>query len=153
MNIVDIVMIVTLIMTFLIMVSTVYLSRRKKTPLEDVDNQIAIAVKLRNTWLGSSIAFLIAYYWFVLMSILSTLIVLYLGCFENTSLFEIKARLILYSAMSLFTTICPYVVNFLKISRKYRLAFCTLEEQLLMKNDLGNAIIEGEKIIVSAFDE
>ena len=25
--------------------------------------------------------------------------------------------------------------------------------QLLMKNDLGNAIIEGEKIIVSAFDE
>lgn len=146
------VMCVTLALTIVILFLTILLSKRKQV-ISTNDNLIKIANKLRNTWLGSSIAFLIAQYWCVLISILSTLIVLYLGCFEDTTLVVIKARLILYSALSLFATICPYVVNFSKWSKKYRLAFFELEKQLLSSNDLGKAIVEGEKIINEAFEE
>ena len=152
MKITDMVMCVTLALTIVILFLTILLSKRKQV-ISTNDNLIKIANKLRNTWLGSSIAFLIAQYWCVLISILSTLIVLYLGCFEDTTLVVIKARLILYSALSLFATICPYVVNFSKWSKKYRLAFFELEKQLLSSNDLGKAIVEGEKIINEAFEE
>ena len=152
MNVTDWVMIITLVLTVLILFLTVFISGRKHL-VSNNDDLVEIAMKLRNTWLGSSIAFLIVHYWCVLISILSTLVVLYLGCFEDTTLVEIKARLILYSALSLFATICPYVVNFMKLSKKYRLAFCKIEEQLLNKNDIGKAIIEGEKIILSGFED
>jgi len=152
MNIVDIVMIVTLILTIFILVLTVFLAKRRCI-ISSTDELLKITTKLRNTWLGSSIAFLIVHYWCILISILSTLVVLYLGCFEDTTLIGIKARLILYSVLSLFATICPYVVNFLKISKKYREAFIKIEAQLLISNDLGRAIVEGENIISSAFNE
>ena len=152
MKITDIVMCVTLALTIVILFLTILLSKRKRLVSTD-DDMIKLANKLRNNWLGSSIAFLIAQYWCVLISILSTLVVLYLGCFEDTTLVEIKARLILYSALSLFATICPYVVNFSKWSKKYRSAFYELEKQLLSSNDLGKAIAEGERIINQAFDE
>ena len=152
MKITDIVMCVTLALTIVILFLTILLSKRKRLVSTD-DDMIKLANKLRNNWLGSSIAFLIAQYWCVLISILSTLVVLYLGCFEDTTLVEIKARLILYSALSLFATICPYVVNFSKWSKKYRSAFYELEKQLLSSNGLGKAIVEGERIINQAFDE
>ncbi len=152
MNIVDIVMIATLGLTVFILFFTIILAKRRCV-ISSEDNFKKIATKLRNTWLGSSIAFVIVHYWCILISILSTLVVLYLGCFENTTLNEIKARLILYSVLSLFATICPYVVNFLKISKKYREAYIKVEEKLLITSDLGKAIVEGENIISSAFDE
>ncbi len=152
MKITDIVMCVTIALTIVILFLTILLSKRKHLVSTD-ENMIKMANKLRNNWLASGIAFLIAQYWCVLISILSTLVVLYLGCFEDTTLVEIKARLILYSALSLFATICPYVVNFSKWSKKYRLAFYELEKQLLSSNDLGKAIVEGERIINQAFTE
>ena len=151
MHIVDKVMIGVMILSAVILFVCVFLSRRGKMINED--EYIKLGRKMRNRWLGSSLACLIVYYWCILISLLSTLIVLYLGCFENTGLTAIKGRMIIYSAFSLFTTVCPYVVNFLKLSKKYRSAFCIIEEQLLTQGDIGKAIIEGEKIISSAFED
>ncbi len=151
MHIVDITMIAVMLLAAVILVVCVLLSKRGKMTEEDA--YIKLGRKMRNRWLGSSLACLIVYYWCVLISLLSTLIVLYLGCFEDTGLTAIKGRMILYSAFSLFTTVCPYVVNFLKLSKKYRAAFCVVEEQLLTQGNIGEAIIAGEKIISTAFDE
>lgn len=79
------------------------------------------------------------------MSILSTLIVLYIGCFEDTGITTIKARVILYSVLSLFTTIAPYVVNLLKLSKIYRKAFYVIETALLEKTSYAKAYKECEK--------
>ena len=80
MNITDIVMSVTLVLTIIILFSTILLAKRRRL-ISTNDDLIKIATKIRNTWLGCSIAFLIAHYWCILISILSTLVVLYLGCF------------------------------------------------------------------------
>lgn len=151
MHIVDKTMVAVMILTVIIMASTILLSRRGK--MSDENEYTKLGRKFRNNWLGSSLACLIVYYWCVLISLLSTMIVLYLGCFEDTGLAAIKGRIILYSVFSLFTTVCPYVVNFLKLSKKYRAAFCIIEEQLMKQGDIGKAIIEGEKIISTAFDD
>ncbi len=151
MHIVDIVMIAVICLTASIIALTVLLSCRWK--MGDEDTIARLGRRLRNKWVGSCIAFLIVYYWCVLISILSTLIVLYLGCFEDATTTAIKGRLIMYSAFSLFTSVCPYVVNFQKISRKYRKAFCIIDAQLLQQQGIVEAINLGEEIISSAFDE
>ena len=112
-----------------------------------------IAVKLRNMWLFSSIAFIIVYYWCVLYSILSTLIVVYLSCYSGDSIAESAPRIILLSTVSLFTTICPYVINLVKMSKKYRAAFYCVEKALINNSGINEAIIEGEDLISSAFDD
>lgn len=151
MHIVDKVMIGVMLLSVVILVVCILLSGRGKMANEDEITKLGR--KLRNRWLGSSLACLIVYYWCVLISLLSTMIVLYLGCFEDTGLTAIKGRMILYSAFSLFTTVCPYVINFIKLSKKFRSAFCIVEEQLLTQGNVGSAIIAGEEIIATAFEE
>ncbi len=112
-----------------------------------------LAVKQRNCFLRSSLTFQFIHYWCILTSILSTLIVLYIGCFEDTNEKSIKARMILYSALSLFTTIAPYAVQLLKISKKYREAYCVIQEALLDGDQYASAHKESETLIASGLFE
>jgi hypothetical protein len=156
MLLVDRIMIYTLLLTVVVVILTTIVSRRsyKKYGInQKTEIDKAIAVRLRNSWLSSSIILVEIYYSCILISILSTLIVLHLGCFESTTDFAIKARLILYSISSLFTTICPYVVNFQKISNKYRQSFMLIEESLLASTSYGDAINKGEKLISEGLHE
>lgn len=156
MLLVDWIMICTLLLTVVVVILTTIVSRRSYKRYgvnKKIEIEKAIAVRLRNSWLSSSIILVIIYYSCILISILSTLIVLHLGCFENTKEFLIKARLILYSISSLFTTICPYVVNFQKLSKKYREAFMSIEEALLVSTSYSDAIKKGEDLIFEGLHE
>ena len=159
---VDIIMLGSLILFVILLISMPALSWRP-VRCYGVTNrrqeaEKTIAITLRNAWLFSSIAFKVVYYWCILNSILSTLIVLHLGCFDMASgsslpEIDIRGRLILYSAVSLFTTICPYVINFQKLSKKYRNAFNSIELSLLSNSPYCEAIKEGENQISVALDE
>ena len=119
-----------LVILFLSVGIFVAVTQTSKMPQKLYNNaQIAdlkIAIKLRNAWLVSSIICLTVHYFCILYSILSTLIVLYLSCFEDATQSTIKARLILYSALSLFTNVLPYILNLKKLSTKYRQAYISI---------------------------
>ena len=66
---------------------------------------------------------------------------------ENMELPEMQARIFFYSVISLFSSICPYIVNLQEVSKAYRKAYRILDEALLLNKDLTSAIIDGEKII------
>lgn len=112
-----------------------------------------LAVKQRNCFLRSSLIFRFILYWCILTSLLSTLIVLYIGCFEDTNATRIKARMILYSALSLFTTIAPYVVNLLKLSNRFREAYCVIHEELLEGDKYSGALKKCEELITSGLSD
>lgn len=148
---VDWIVVAAMALSIIILVGTnIDATRGKKYYPDNVD---PMALRQRNCYLHSSIIFAFMHYWCILFSILSTLIVLYIGCYEETNLFSIKNRIILYSSLSLFTTICPYVVNLIKISRKYRLAFNIIEGALLGNGDYADALKKGEQLITDGFED
>lgn len=118
------------------------------------ENKASIyAIKLRNSWLCSSIVCLFIHYWCILYSILLTLIVLYLSCFETTSQNEIKVRVVLYSALSLFTNVLPYVINLKKLSSKYRSAYMSILPMTIEDPTLAKVVATAEVEISQAFIE
>ena len=148
---VDWIMAVSFMVSIVLLVYIAIVSRRNEKFYSDKATKLA--VRQRNGYICSSAVFAFIHYWCILTSILSTLIVLYIGCFEDTNEQNIKVRMILYSALSLFTTICPYVVNLLKISRKYRKAFCIIETAILKDGDCGSALADCEKVIAEGFED
>ena len=148
---VDWIMVIASLASVALLIQIVVTSRRSRKFYKADANRLAI--RQRNGYICSSVVYAFIHYWCILFSILSTLIVLYVGCFEDTSEAGIKARMILYSALSLFTTICPYVVNLLKISRKYRSAFLIMDEALNKETSYADALCQCEKIISSGFDD
>jgi hypothetical protein len=129
------------------------LAARKPKKICGSENREPIyANKLANRWLCSSTVCLFLYYWCILYSILLTLIVLHLSCFE-TSTDQIKARIALYSALSLFTNILPYVINLKKMSSKYRSAYMSLLPMTIEDSTLARVVVTAEINISQAFDE
>ena len=150
---VDWVVVIVIIISFVVFGISLCLSRMPDTAFgTDNNERLKDAVKVRNNWIGSNIAFLFFHYWCILFSILATIIVLYLSCFEQSNN-DVKARIMIYSALSLFTSILPYVVKMEKISKKYRMAYVTLLKEILGNDSISKAIISGEKEINKGFDE
>lgn len=117
---------------------------------EEEDIKRKEAFEKRKIWIRSSIIWLSIYYWLILNSILTTLLVLYISCYENMGVNEMQARVFFYSVISLFSSICPYVVNLQEISKAYRKAYRVLDKALVLNENLAEALVEGEKIIYSA---
>lgn len=109
-----------------------------------------IAIKKRNIWIRTSIIWHSLYYWSTLNSILSTLIVLYISCYGNMQDNGMRIRVFVYSALSLFSSICPFVVNLGNVARAYRTAYNLVDKALSMDGNLGEAVSKGEDIITSA---
>ena len=109
-----------------------------------------LAVSKRNIWIRSSVIWMSLYYWLVLNSILTTLIVLYISCYEDMGDTGMRIRVFAYSAISLFSSICPYIVNMLDVSKAYRAAFRVVDNIILSDGDLREAIRKGEEIIDGA---
>ena len=140
--------------SIIILVVVTFFSRMSTKPYRKENKLIADAIKLRNSWLSSSIICLFMHYWCILFSILLPLIVLYLSCFEDATSEEIKVRLVLYSALSLFINVLPYVINLKKISTKYRDAYLALVpalNTLTCHPSLADAVEKGEQEIDQAF--
>lgn len=148
---VDWIMVIATIGSFVLLAYIIIVSRRSGKYYDDKNAKLAI--RQRNGYVCSSTVFAFIHYWCILMSILSTLMVLYIGCFEDVGEPNIKARMILYSALALFTNVCPFVVNLLKISRKYRQAFIIIEKALVENDKYGEALAECEKMIAGGFDD
>lgn len=110
------------------------------------------AIKKRNNWLKSSIISIGFYYWCILCSIFSTLIVLHIGCYGNMQNPDDKIKLVLLSIVSIFTNVCPYIIDLKKMSKAYRKAFCIIEEAILKDKGLEDAITKGEEEISIVFD-
>lgn len=151
MRLVDWIMAGEIIGSLLILAVITCVSRRPRNYYgKDADK---LAVRQRNGYVCGAVVFAFIHYWYILTSILSTLIVLYIGVFEETGTTDIKARIVLYSVLSLFTTICPFVVNLLKISKKKREAFRIIEGELLKETKFGEALMRCESIIAEGFDD
>lgn len=148
-------MLAMVVFSIIILFVVTFVSRMSNKPYRKENRDIANAIKLRNSWLSSSIVCLFTHYWCILFSILLTLVVLYLSCFEDTNSNQIKVRLVLYSALSLFINILPYVINLKKISAKYRGAYLALVPSLnaLTCQPFANAIEKGEGEIDQAFTD
>lgn len=82
---------------------------------------------------------------------MTTLIVLYISCYENMQDVEMQVRVFAYSAISLFLSISPYVFNLLGLAKAYRKAFRVLDYAITTNGDIGNAMKEGEEIIDGGF--
>ena len=117
------------------------------------DSVTKLAVKQRNLILCSSLVFRFIHYWCILTSLFSTIIVVYIGCYEEIGEQSTITRIILYSALSLFTTIAPYVVNLLKLANKFREAYFIIEEALLKECKFGDSMIESEKLITDGLKD
>lgn len=119
-----------------------------KYPTDNIEDKSKImAIKKRNIWIRTSVIWLALYYWLVLNSVLTTLIVLYISCYRDMTLESMQIRVFMYSALSLFSAICPYIVNMLDVSKAYRSAFRGLDNAINLKGDLAKAICEGEEMI------
>ena len=110
------------------------------------------AIKKRNSWLKSSIISIGFYYWCILCSIFSTLLVLHIGCYGDMQESYDKIRLVLLSVVSIFTNVCPYMIDLKKMSKAYRKAFCIIEEAILKNKGLVEAMAEGEQEISIVFE-
>ncbi len=111
---------------------------------------VRLAIIRRNIWLKTSIIWMCLYYWLVLNSILTTLIVLYVSCYEDMNLRDMKVRVFAYSAISLFSSICPYIVNMLNVSLAYRSAYRLIDDAILSNENIVKMMQEGENIIADA---
>ena len=151
---VDIFMAAILGLSLAILIVVTLISRMSTKRYQTEDKTVIEIIKLRNNWLGGSIVCLFMHYWCILYSILLTLIVLYLSCFEDTATPQIKVRVVLYSAVSLFINVLPYVINLKKISNKYRNAYIELIptlNTLIYGYHFADAIEQGENEISQAF--
>lgn len=117
-----------------------------KSPYVDTKTD---AIKIRNNWLRASVLCITIYYWCILCSIFSTLTVLHISCFEEAIDNVLKYRIIFLSILSIFTSICPYVVDLKQMSKVYRKAFRILDEEILKDGNLEEAITLGEQEIDS----
>ena len=122
---------------------------KRKSDTKDENKKVAITK--RNVWIKSSIIFSALYYWTVLSSIMTTLIVLYISCYENMDDAGMRERVFLYSAISLMLSIIPYVVNLLGLSKAYRKAFLIMEKAITSNEKIEEAIKNGEEIIDDSF--
>ncbi len=105
------------------------------------------AIKKRNNWLKATIISIGFYYWCILCSIFSTLLVLHIGCYGDMQSSGDKIKLVLLSVVSLFTNVCPYIIDLKKMSKAYRKAFCIIDDAILKDKGLPDAITKGEKEI------
>ncbi len=143
MAIIFFVIVAMLIFTYIMCLGKKY--GRQSTDIEKT------AIRICNNWLRASLIFITVHYMCVLCSIFSTLIVLHISCFENTMENAVKFRIVFLSILAIFTNICPFVIDFKKMSKCYREAFIILDNAILTnitnKQDLANAITDGEKKI------
>ena len=147
-DIVDIVMLSSIIISIVIFCFIIIPRRTKK----QYDSGIStIARKLRNSWLRYSLICIFMYFWCILFSILCTLLVLHISCFSTDFGPSVRARIIIYSIISIFTTICPYIVDLKALSKAYREAFRQLDTALLKNTSLEDAIEKGEELINEKF--
>ena len=121
-----------------------------KSILQDTGKIEKAILKRRNIWLKSSIIWLSLYYWVVLNSILTTLFVIYISCYEDMTKDEMRVRIFFYSSVSLFLAICPYIVNMMDVSKAYRKAYCLLDDAINSQGNIINAMKEGECLIAEA---
>ncbi len=110
------------------------------------------AIKKRNNWLKGSIISIGFYYWCILCSIFSTLLVLHIGCFGDLEQTDDKITLVILSIVSIFTNVCPYIIDLKKMSKAYRKAFCIIDDAILKDKDLAEAIANGEKEISAVLE-
>ena len=88
---------------------------------DDTGNEVLdYYIRTTNACLHFSIWFLGAFYFVTLLSILSTIIVIYLTTFVE---FRSVGKIFLYSVISLFCTILNFVINLRDISTTYREGF------------------------------
>lgn len=139
-----------LLISIVLFLYIVISSGRYKTIEKDTDKGESIkakAIKKRNNWLKGSIICIVFYYWCILCSIFSTLLVLHIGCYGNLDSPTDKTMVVLLSIVSIFTNVCPYIVDLKKMSKAYRKAFCIIDEAILKDEDLADAITQGENEI------
>lgn len=122
-----------------------------KYPTTNCDEMKKVAISKRNNWIRTSVIWISLYYWLVLNSILTTLIVLYISCYEDMGLDSMKMRVFTYSAISLFSSVCPYVMNIQGVAKAYRKAFMGLDYAIMTNSDLAEAIKTGEGIIDDSY--
>lgn len=115
----------------------------------DQREYIELAVNKRNIWIRSSIVWFVIDNWLSLNSILTTILVLYLSCFNQNEA-TAKQKIFFYSSISLFCAICPYVLKTKNNSMAYRDAYREVASAILGGSDLKSAIIRGEDIIKKA---
>lgn len=96
------------------------------------DRTLDFYIRVTNKYIRSSICFLGAFYFSTLLSILSTIIVIYLTSFAEAGSWE---KIFLYSVISLFCTILNFVINLRDISTTYRECFIKVESEVLRTRD------------------
>ena len=96
------------------------------------DGILDFYTRLSNKYVRFSIFFLGAFYFVTLLSVLSTIIVIYLTAFVESRSGE---KIFLYSVISLFCTILNFVINLRDISTTYRAYFIKFEGEILRIRD------------------
>ena len=91
------------------------------------DGILDFYTRLSNKYVRFSIFFLGAFYFVTLLSVLSTIIVIYLTAFVESRSGE---KIFLYSVISLFCTILNFVINLRDISTTYRAYFIKFEGEI-----------------------
>lgn len=155
MNYINTIIIGFLIISIFLFLYVLISSGNYKKIEKDTDkckNIKAKAIKKRNNWLKGSIICIGFYYWCILCSIFSTLLVLHIGCYGNMQDDADKIKLVLLSIVSIFTNVCPYIVDLKKMSKAYRKAFCVIDEAILKDKELSDAITKGENEITSVLE-
>ncbi|WP_295094520.1 hypothetical protein [Ruminococcus sp.] len=106
------------------------------------------AVKYSITWLRISIICKIFLLWFNINAIVTTVLIPFISNDGNLT------RVYIYSAWSLFSTVCPLMINLKKYSLSFRKAYNTLNEVIHGSDeDILRAKKIGEQNITEGFDD
>ena len=95
------------------------------------DRTLDFYIRVTNKYIHSSICFLGAFYFLTLLSVLSTIIVIYLTTVNGSA-----QKIFLYSVISLFCTILNFVMNLRDISTTYRECFIKFDYEILKVRDI-----------------
>ncbi len=97
------------------------------------DRTLDYYIRVKNKYMHSSIIFLGIFYWLTLLSLLSTIIVIYLSSFDHSNNTN---RIFLYSVISLLCTVINFVINLRDISLAYRQCANIIQEAVLKARDI-----------------
>lgn len=109
---------------------------------DKADETLNKYIKVKNKHIKVSILWLCAYYWLTAISILSTIIVIYITTFPED---QETYKVFVYSVFSLFCTVINFVLNPREISAAYRKCFILLNRAVSVTSDTESTILPYQK--------
>ena len=115
------------------------------------DEQMNFCIKKRNLYLRTSIIWQTVYYLVTLVSLLTSIIVIYLCTFKEAE----ELRIFIYSVISLFATVVDFVMKPKDVAVGHRKSFNLLDREIATQQNKNTTLTETvykcEEIIESVF--